>query len=213
MVNVFSAICRPVFFFFGLDQKTGIEVNFWSHFVNRGFFMGYANPLFAMGFESFARAASQAGVDGVIVADLPPEEGSELYAACREHGIDPILLAAPTTTPARLEYLVRETRGFLYYVSLTGVTSARSSLAEGIEDAVRGIRQYGDIPVCVGFGISSPEHARQVGQYADGVVVGSAIVDRIEAASRSAGDAEGAKSIAVEDVGEFIRALKKPLRR
>lgn len=165
--------------------------------------MGYANPLFAMGFESFARAASQAGVDGVIVADLPPEEGSELYGACREHGIDPILLAAPTTTPARLEYLVRETRGFLYYVSLTGVTGTRDQLALGIEEAVQRARGFGEVPICVGFGISTPEHAREVSRYADGVVIGSAIVDRIE----KAGDV----GEILDSVGGFVRSVRSAL--
>jgi tryptophan synthase alpha chain len=166
--------------------------------------MGYANNFLAMGPEPFAAAASEAGVDAVIVVDQPPEEGADFFGACRGCGIDPVLLAAPTTTAKRLQRLVSESRGFLYYVSLTGVTSARSSLADGIEDAVRGIRQYGDIPVCVGFGISSPEHARQVGQYADGVVVGSAIVDRIESAE--------SKVERVDAVARFIEELKAPLR-
>ena len=165
--------------------------------------MGYANPLFAMGSQSFARAASEAGVDGVIVADLPPEEGSELYGACRDHGIDPILLAAPTTAPARLEFLVRETRGFLYYVSLTGVTGARGELALGIEEAVQGARAFGDVPICVGFGISTPEQAREVCRYADGVVIGSAIVELVEKAT-DVGEL-------MDSVGGFVRSVRSAL--
>lgn len=167
--------------------------------------MGYANNVFAMGPERFAEAASAAGVDAVIVVDLPPEEGAEFFAACREAGIDPVMLAAPTSTPERIERLVAESRGFLYYVSLTGVTSARASLAEGIEQGVRGIRRHGSIPVCVGFGISSPEHAERVGRYADGVVVGSAIVDRIESAE--------SRAEMIDAVATFVAELKAPLRR
>ena len=166
--------------------------------------MGYANPVFAMGAENFARAAAEVGVDGVIVADLPPEAGKEVYAACRDAGVDPILLAAPTTTPERLKLLVNETGGFLYYVSLTGVTGIRNELAQGIEEAVAQVRSLGDVPVCVGFGISNPEQAREVSAYADGVVIGSAIVKRIEDAASPAD--------AVEDVREYIGELKKVLR-
>jgi tryptophan synthase alpha chain len=166
--------------------------------------MGYANNFFAMGAEHFAAAASKAGVDAVIVADLPPEEGAEFFAACRAAGIDPVLLAAPTTTPERIARLVSETRGFLYYVSLTGVTSARASLAEGIEEKVRAIQRQGAVPVCVGFGVSTPAHAQAIGEYADGVVVGSAIVDRIEQAA--------SKADAIDAVASFIAELKAPLR-
>lgn len=166
--------------------------------------MGYANPVFAMGADNFARVAAGVGVDAVIVADLPPEAGREVYAACRDAGVDPILLAAPTTTPERLKLLVNQTSGFLYYVSLTGVTGIRSELSQGIEEAVAQARTFGDVPVCVGFGISTPEQAREVSAYADGVVVGSAIVKRIEDAVSPAD--------AVEDVRGFIGELKQALR-
>jgi tryptophan synthase alpha chain len=166
--------------------------------------MGYANPLYAMGEEAFAAAASEVGVDGIIVPDLPPEEGAGLFAQCRQAGIDPVLLAAPTTTPERLAMLARETRGFLYYVSLLGVTGARSELAQGIDTAVRAARQASDAPVCVGFGISTPEHAAEVGAYADGVVVGSAIVDLVEKSE--------SRSEAIDRVSRFVAELKKPLR-
>jgi tryptophan synthase alpha chain len=181
--------------------------------------MGYANPLYAMGEEAFAAAASEVGVDGIIVPDLPPEEGAGLFAECREKGIDPVLLAAPTTTPERLAMLARETRGFLYYVSLLGVTGARSELAQGIDTAVRAARQASDAPVCVGFGISTPEHAAEVGAYADGVVVGSAIVDlveksesRSEAIDRVSRFVSESRSEAIDRVSRFVAELKKPLR-
>lgn len=166
--------------------------------------MGYANPIHAMGAEAFAKAAAEVGVDGIIVPDLTPEDGRPYLDPCRAAGIDPILLAAPTTRPERLAMLVRETRGFLYYVSLQGVTGARSELARGIEEKVRQAKALGDVPICVGFGVATPEQARTIGAYADGVVVGSAIVDRIEAA--------GSPQSAVEDVARFIEELKAALR-
>lgn len=166
--------------------------------------MGYANPLYAMGEERFSELAASVGVDGIIVPDLPPEEGAGLYDRCNARGIDCILLAAPTTTPERLVLLAEKTRGFLYYVSLTGVTGARGTIAEGVEEGVAAARKAGDIPVCVGFGISTPEHATQIGAYADGVVVGSAIVDRIEAA--------GSRDAAVDSVAKFVAQMKAGLR-
>ena len=166
--------------------------------------MGYANPIHAMGPEGFASAAAEAGVDGIIVPDLPPEEGEIFYRSCRERGIDGVLLAAPTTTPERLALLVARTRGFLYYVSLQGVTGARRELARDIEARVGEAQKLGDVPVCVGFGISTPEQAAEVGRYADGVVVGSAIIDAVEAA--------GGREEAVDAVARLVAALKAPLR-
>jgi tryptophan synthase alpha chain len=166
--------------------------------------MGYANPFYALGVDGCAQACADAGVDGVLCPDLPPEEGRDLYGAFAKCGVDGVLLASPTTSPKRMRMLVHNTRGFLYYVSLTGVTSARSALAAGIEAGVAAIRPLGDIPVCVGFGISRPEHAREVGRFADGVVVGSAIVERIEAAK--------SKGAAVDAVAAFARELKAELR-
>lgn len=166
--------------------------------------MGYANPIHAMGAEPFARAAAEVGVDGIIVPDLPPEDGRPWLDPCRALGIDPILLAAPTTPPERLAMLVRETRGFLYAVSLQGVTGARATLAKGIEAQVRLAKSMSDIPVCVGFGVSTPEQAKEIGRYADGIVVGSAFVDRIERAH--------SKAEAIDEVARFVAELKAPLR-
>lgn len=166
--------------------------------------MGYANPFYALGAEGFAQEARAAGVDGIICPDLPPEEGADLYAALAGAGIDGVLLAAPTTTPARLALLARATRGFLYYVSLTGVTGARQALAAGIEEGVRAVRAHSDVPVCVGFGVSTPEQAAEIARFADGVAVGSAIVDRIERAK--------SRDAAVTDVARFVAELKAPLR-
>ncbi len=165
--------------------------------------MGYANPFYAMGAERFAIAAGQVGVDGIIVADLPPEEGHDFFEAADRHGIDAVLMATPTTPPERMKYLVEATRGFLYYVSLTGVTGARGDLASDVQAQVELAKSFGDVPVCVGFGVSKPEHARELAGFADGVVVGSAIVDRIESA--------GSREKAVESVASFVEELKRAL--
>ena len=165
--------------------------------------MGYANPFYAMGAERFAVAAGQVGVDGILVVDLPPEEGHDFFEAADRHGIDAVLMATPTTPPERMKYLVEATRGFLYYVSLTGVTGARGDLASDVQAQVDLARSFGDVPVCVGFGVSKPEHARELAGFADGVVVGSAIVDRIESA--------GSREKAVESVASFVEELKRAL--
>ena len=166
--------------------------------------MGYANPYYALGVHGFVQEAAAAGVDGVICPDLPPEEGAELYDALGQAGIDGVLLAAPTTTPARLARLVARTRGFLYCVSLTGVTGARAAVAQGVEANVRAAQALGDVPVCVGFGVSTPAHAAAIGRYADGVVVGGAVVDCIERAK--------SRDEAVSAVARFVAELKTPLR-
>ena len=166
--------------------------------------MGYANPFYAMGTDGFLDTAGEVGVDGIIVPDLPPEEGETLYAAAEERGIDAVLLAAPTTAPRRLALLGERSRGFLYYVSLTGVTSARARLAPELEKGVRAARAASRVPVCVGFGVSEPSHSETIGRFADGVVVGSAIVDRIERAA--------SPDAAVESVARFVGELKAPLR-
>ncbi|MBW2235869.1 MAG: tryptophan synthase subunit alpha [Deltaproteobacteria bacterium] len=178
----------------GLRPRTDIPV----------ILMGYANSFYTLGADAFAEGAREAGVDGLICVDLPPEEGEDLMGAARRCGIDPVLLAAPTTRPERLAMLADRTRGFLYYVSLTGVTSARARVGRGVEAAVRQVRKISEIPVCVGFGVSKPEHAAEIGAYADGVVVGSALIDRLEAAS--------SRESAITDAAAFVAALKQPLR-
>lgn len=165
--------------------------------------MGYANPVHAMGAEAFAKSCQDVGVDGIIIPDLTPEDGKPYLDPCRERNVHPILLAAPTTRPERLEMLVRETRGFLYYVSLQGVTGARADLAKGIEEKVRAAQALGDTPVCVGFGVSTPDQAKTIGAYADGVVIGSAIVDLIEQAN--------GRTAAVDAVGRYIADVKAAL--
>jgi tryptophan synthase alpha chain len=166
--------------------------------------MGYANVFLAMGEEHLVESAAAVGVDGTIVVDLPPEEGESLFAREEAAGIDPILLAAPTTTPERLALLAARTRGFLYYVSLTGVTGARAELAADVEAGVRRAVRACRLPVCVGFGISTPEQAARIAAWADGGVVGSAIVDRI---GRAASPEE-----AIDAAVRFVAELKGALR-
>lgn len=166
--------------------------------------MGYANNLLSMGEVGFAEAASSVGVDGVIAVDLPPEEGPEYFAALRKAEVDPILLAAPTTSRDRLAMLAKETRGFLYFVSLTGVTGARQSVSNTLEEELAAVREVSDVPICVGFGVSTPEQAARVAAFADGVVVGSALVDRIARAP----SAEAAVDAAARFVGELRAALR-----
>jgi tryptophan synthase alpha chain len=166
--------------------------------------MGYANNLLSMGEVGFAEAASSVGIDGVIAVDLPPEEGPEYFAALRKAEVDPILLAAPTTSRDRLAMLAKETRGFLYLVSLTGVTGARQSVSNTLEEEVAAVREISDVPICVGFGVSTPEQAARVTAFADGVVVGSALVDRIARAP----SAEAAVDAAARFVGELRAALR-----
>jgi tryptophan synthase alpha chain len=141
--------------------------------------MGYLNPIEVLGYKNFAREAAAAGVDGVLTVDLPPEEADEFVPAMREKGIDPIFLLAPTSDAGRIRRILEVASGFVYYVSLRGVTGAgHLDLAE-VRTKVSAIRQQTKLPVGVGFGISSPQAAADVAEFADAVVVGSALVRRI----------------------------------
>lgn len=138
-------------------------------------FSGF-NPVFRFGEARFAAAAAEAGADGLLIPDLPPEEGSEIEKACREHGLKTIFLAAPTTTEERISTIGEHSTGFLYYISLRGVTGARAELPPDLRENIERIRKATPLPLAVGFGISEPQHAREVAAVADGVVVGSALV-------------------------------------
>ena len=166
--------------------------------------MTYYNPLLAFGLAAFAETAGKVGVDGMIVVDLPPEESAELRAASDQAGLDMIYLVAPTSTPDRVRMITRLARGFIYVVSLTGVTGERATLPPDLEAQVRGVRLVTTKPLCVGFGIGRPDQAEAVGRIADGVIVGSAIVRIIE-------ENLGSPSL-VTTVGDFIASLKEPLR-
>jgi len=146
--------------------------------------MGYLNPVLNRGFESFAAAAAKAGVDGLIIVDCPPEEADPLSDALEAEQISLIRLAAPTTDDARLPMVVRRTSGFLYYVSVAGVTGVKSADAADVAPAVERLRKASGLPVAVGFGIRTPEQAAAVARVADAAVVGSALVDEIESAAQ-----------------------------
>ena len=139
--------------------------------------MGYYNPIYSHGVDKFLVDAKAAGVDGLIVVDLPPEEDEELCIPANKAGMNFIRLATPTTDDKRLPKVLENTSGFLYYVSITGITGAASANADAVAPVVARIKQSTDIPVCVGFGVKTPEVAEAIGKIADGVVVGSAIVD------------------------------------
>ncbi len=136
----------------------------------------YYNPVFAYGGERFTRDAAAAGVDGILVVDLPPEEAGELREFTDPRGLDFITLAAPTTDDRRLEKIVRNASGFIYYISVTGVTGTKTPVAASVTPDIRRIRQWTDLPVAVGFGISTPAQVRSFARLADGVVIGSALV-------------------------------------
>jgi tryptophan synthase alpha chain len=142
-------------------------------------FYTYYNLVFANGVDAYVRAAKAAGVDGILTLDLPPEEAGEVAAACRTHGVETVFIVAPTTPEARLPVIAAATTGFIYYVSREGVTGVRDQVAANIPEAVARIRRHTSLPVAVGFGISTREQVAQVAAQADGVVVGSALVNII----------------------------------
>jgi len=159
----------------------------------------YFNPLLQFGIEKLAREAEHAGVDGILVTDLAPEEAGRFAAMLRAHEIDMIFLVAPTSTDERLQMVAERASGFIYAVSRAGVTGARAEMSAEAEALVRRVRQFSDLPVAVGFGISRPRHVADVWRYADAAVVGSAIVDLID---KSAGTTDLLRKIA-----EFARLL------
>ena len=142
--------------------------------------MTYYNPIFRMGAADFCAAARNAGVDGVIIPDLPPEEASALLEVAPAHNIATVFLAAPTSSPERMRFIASVSTGFIYCVSVTGVTGARASLSVEIQPMVTALKKQTQKPICVGFGVSTKEQAQAVARLADGVIVGSAIVNVIE---------------------------------
>jgi len=160
----------------------------------------YANPILRMGAERFADRAREAGVDGVLILDLPIEEAEESRTMLAQRGIDTILLLSPTTTDSRLRRAAALGSGFLYAISRLGVTGAREQLAAGAQEMVERIRRVSDLPVALGFGISKPDQVREVGQWADAAVVGSALVDVIAR--------EGTSRDFYTRVEEYVRWLK-----
>lgn len=166
--------------------------------------MTYYNPVLKFGEDRFVREASAVGVDGLIIPDLPPEEATGLLSSARRAGLDLIFLLAPTSTPERIKKAVSVSTGFLYYVSLTGITGAKLQGVETIKKQLNLIRRSRSIPIAVGFGITTPEEASAVARSADGVVIGSAIVRKIEQ--------YGELPELTKVVGKFVRELKKALK-
>jgi tryptophan synthase alpha chain len=166
--------------------------------------MGYYNPIYIYGIEKFLVDAKRAGVDGVIVADLPPEEDNELCLPSQKHGVHFVRLLTPTTDDKRLPTVLKNASGFLYYVSVAGITGSKQASADHIRDAVAAIRPHSDLPIAVGFGITTPEQVKEIARYADAIVVGSAIVNRI--AANLDGDGK-AKAGLCEDVLAFVNHL------
>ncbi len=186
---------------FGLEQVLSLVERFRQRYDVPLLLFGYYNPVFSFGEERLVSEAQEAGVDGFLIVDLPPEEGEGLRALASGAGLDVIYLVAPTSPDERIKKIAAVASGFIYYVAVTGVTGARDTLAETIPNDVARIKRYSDLPVAVGFGISKPEHASKVAQHADAVVVGSAIVNLI--------GEYGHSDEMVSKVREFVSALHK----
>ena len=171
--------------------------------------MGYYNPIFSYGAERFVGAARQAGVDGLIIVDLPPEADDELCIPAMRAGLNFIRLATPTTDDARLPAVLQNTSGFVYYVSIAGITGTAAPDSTRVAAAVDRIKAHTDLPVAVGFGVKTPEQAAAIGRNADAVVVGSALVSAVAASLDAASQATPRT---VEAVTEFVGALAQGVR-
>ena len=163
--------------------------------------MGYYNPLLAYGLDRFVDDAATAGVAGFIVPDLPPEEAGDLDRLCRDSNLGLIYFLAPTSTDARLKLVAEKARGFIYLVSITGVTGARAKLSDGLGALVDRVRQVTATPIAIGFGVSTPEQAGEVSRLADGVIVGSKLVQRVDQAEDKP-----------QAAAQFVRELKASMR-
>ncbi len=161
----------------------------------------YFNPVHKLGVKRFAEEAKASGADGALMTDLPPEAAAEYKSVMERAGLNTIFLAAPTTPPARLKTIAQLSSGFIYYISRTGVTGASSTLVQSLPEQVAAVKKHTHLPIAVGFGVSRPSHVKSIAQYADGIVVGSAIVGEIE---RTGGDPKA--------VEKFVRTLSQPLR-
>ncbi len=167
--------------------------------------MGYYNPILNYGEKRFIRDSVKAGVDGLIIPDLPPDEGKNIIKEGRARGLDVILFLAPTSTEERIKLIARMSQGFIYYISLTGVTGTRDQLADSIKLMVKKIRKFTEKPIAIGFGISNPKQASEVAGLADGVIIGSAVVNIIEHCSD--------KTKCLRQVGNFIKSLKEGMHK
>jgi tryptophan synthase alpha chain len=175
--------------------------------------MGYYNPIYIYGVDKFLADAKGAGVDGLIIVDLPPEEDSELCLPAIKAGLNFIRLATPTTDDRRLPAVLANTSGFVYYVAIAGITGAASADAKVVGEAVSRIKKHTSLPVCVGFGIRTPENARSIAERADGSVVGTALVDALhgslDAEGRATGKTVGAVADLVAALAQGVRGAKQ----
>lgn len=171
--------------------------------------MGYGNPIEAMGWESFAKHCAEAGVDGVLTVDFPPEESHEAFGHLQRHGIDPIFLLAPTTSDERVEKVAKQARGYVYYVSLKGVTGVGHLDTEEIARRIPQLRKHITLPIGVGFGIRDAETARAVSRLCDGVVVGSRIVQEIEDSARENSNEQQV----VANVSRLVQELRQAINQ
>jgi tryptophan synthase alpha chain len=170
--------------------------------------MGYYNPIFVYGVERFIADAKAAGVDGLIVVDLPPEHNDELCEPAQSAGIDFIRLTTPTTDDDRLPTVLAGSSGFVYYVSVAGVTGAGAATLDHVEQAVARLRRHTDLPLCIGFGIRTPEHAAEVAKRAEGAVVGSALIDKIAEANSPQQAIDGVLGLCRE-LAEGVRGARR----
>lgn len=170
--------------------------------------MGYYNPIFAYGVERFIADAKEAGVDGLIIVDLPPEHNDELCEPAQAAGLDFIRLTTPTTDDQRLPTVLNGSSGFVYYVSVAGVTGAGAATMDHVEQAVARLRRHTDLPLCIGFGIRTPEHAADVARRADGVVVGSALVDQVAKAESPRQAIDGVLGLCAQ-LAEGVRGARR----
>ena len=176
-------------------RKRGVTIPF--------ILMGYFNPMLAYGLEKFVHDAREAGADGFIIPDLPLEEAGEFQSLVGDMPL--IQMLAPTSPDERMESIARNAKGFIYLVSVTGVTGARTAISDGLGDLIQRVRDHTSVPVCVGFGIGTPEQAKQVGQLADGVIVGSACVKTIGSSEKPV---ETAKQFAAEFRSALLEVKK-----
>ncbi|MGE8295063.1 MAG: tryptophan synthase subunit alpha [Pseudomonas sp.] len=170
--------------------------------------MGYYNPIFVYGVERFISDAKEAGVDGLIVVDLPPEHNDELCEPAQSAGIDFIRLTTPTTDDERLPTVLAGSSGFVYYVSVAGVTGAGAATMDHVEEAVTRLRRHTDLPLCIGFGIRTPAHAAEVAKRAEGAVVGSALIDKIAEAKSPQQAIDGVLGLCRE-LAEGVRGARR----
>ena len=174
---------------------------------------GYYNPIFVYGLERFAKDARRAGADGVLIVDLPPEESGDFKAALDAEGLDFVYLLTPTSDASRIKLVAARASGFVYYVSVAGVTGARTKLATSLQSAVKKVKAGTHLPVGVGFGISTPEQAKVAAKSAEGVIVGSAIVNIIaKHGKKKNSSTKAARVKMINEVGRFVKGLKAALR-